>query len=153
MIHCRKRIAPGWHNLAEIGIITGAIEQDLCKALDQAKKRFDITNYFYGHVQCDMTLAHLNLREKNTSSAYLLFHKSFHSSLGPEIGSFCLEKLADITQWTDTLHSKPIWPVMYLGHAYKFHEKLGIYTKDVNEIDARLATIEQTRLTFSYLSY
>jgi tetratricopeptide (TPR) repeat protein len=116
-------------NLAEIGIITGATEQDVRNALDQAKKGFDIQNTCSGHIHCDVVLAHLNLREKNTLSAYSLFHKSLHSSLGTnhEAVSYCLEKLADITQWTDSSHSKLTWPIVYLGYAHKFNEKLAIY--------------------------
>ncbi|KAJ7921713.1 hypothetical protein B0H13DRAFT_1866495 [Mycena leptocephala] len=76
---------------------------------------------------CDTTLADLYLREGNIQEAGSLFEKCITSSMvHPQITSYCLERLGDISRWK-VPHYASSWTTVYFVHSIKFKEKLGIH--------------------------
>lgn len=74
-----------------------------------------------------MMLADLTLREGNAPLAHTLFRKCLDSSWGKDndTQSFVLERLADIGRWgAIDAEMLFIWPMVYLGYAFKSKGKL-----------------------------
>jgi hypothetical protein len=77
---------------------------------------------------CDMLLASVYLEEQNFLAASTTFQKCIESSgeQNIEITSYCLEKLADLSQW-DISRRGSLWPTLFLVHSLKIKERLGIH--------------------------
>jgi tetratricopeptide (TPR) repeat protein len=106
-------------NIAIIDVIIGAAEQEVRQNLDIASSIF---KYPSETIYCDMILADLQLREKDTSAASTLFQKCLRLSLekDKQIMSYCLERLANVSQWSGTeFNWKSSWPVVYLVFSQK----------------------------------
>jgi hypothetical protein len=117
-------------SIAEINVIIGETEQDIHQNLANARKVFNNLRYQTEIILCDVILADLELREKKILSASTLFHKSLHFSWGlySEITSYCLERLANVSRWSQTkFHWELTWPIIYLVHAYKSKDKLALH--------------------------
>ncbi|KAJ7355876.1 hypothetical protein DFH08DRAFT_803810 [Mycena albidolilacea] len=75
-----------------------------------------------------MTLADLELREEKFDLAKVKFLECLHSAWGKntQVESFCLEKLADFRAWPIS-EWQSIWPMIYIGHACKYQDKLALH--------------------------
>jgi ABC-type transport system involved in cytochrome c biogenesis ATPase subunit len=84
--------------------------------------------YFYGIGCCKIILGDLELREGDTPSAKALLQQSLKSCWGRdnELMSFILERLANRNLW-QVVECTFTWPVVYLGHANRSKEKLGVH--------------------------
>jgi tetratricopeptide (TPR) repeat protein len=114
-------------NIAQIDVMIDGTEQDINNNLNNARTMFN--NLKYPTEICDMVLADLHLRKSNTSSASTLFLKSLHLSWGmdTEITSYCLERLADESQWGGDNSVQSHWPMVYLGFAQRSKQKLALH--------------------------
>ncbi|KAJ7911140.1 hypothetical protein B0H13DRAFT_2483243 [Mycena leptocephala] len=113
-------------NVADIEVFMGASKDDVDRNCDAARKLFNSLGYVTGATICDTILAALCLREGDLLAAKTIFNKCIKSSVGdPEIMSYCLERLGDISHWTasDLLSS---WTTVFLVHSVRLKEKLGI---------------------------
>jgi tetratricopeptide (TPR) repeat protein len=73
---------------------------------------------------CDIVLADLYLREGDIVTAKRLFEKYLKFE-HIEIKSYCLERLADVGRWR-VVSGMFGWTTIFLVHALKFKERLGI---------------------------
>ncbi|KAJ7166858.1 P-loop containing nucleoside triphosphate hydrolase protein [Mycena filopes] len=114
-------------NIAQIDIIIGTKKELVYQNLETAYKICNITSFPRGVTWCDLFSGHLNLREGNSSSARALFQDCLKSSLGKEndVMLYCLEQLADITQWPTEFRRQCKWPVLYLCQTCKTKDRLG----------------------------
>jgi tetratricopeptide (TPR) repeat protein len=113
-------------NIAHCDTMSGNTDDASCK-LKQAKDIF--SSWFpLQMIYCSMVEAEINLLEEQFSTARVKFQQCFHSAAGKdnEIGSFCLERLADIQAWP-TSQREFKWPMLYLAHAYKSRDKLALH--------------------------
>ncbi|KAJ7159686.1 hypothetical protein C8R46DRAFT_1287162 [Mycena filopes] len=115
-------------SIAEIDILIGTRRELISQTLETADKTCISTHYLRGHTLCDLYSAHLNLREGDPASARTLFQDCLESSLGKQndFVIYCLEQLADVTQWPTEFQEQGKWPVLYLCQAHKTKEKLGL---------------------------
>jgi tetratricopeptide (TPR) repeat protein len=114
-------------NIAIIDVIIGTTEQEVRQNLDMARSIFKHPSE---PIYCDMILADLQLREKDKAAASTLFQKCLRLNLGkdPQIMSYCLERLANVSQWSGTEFSwKSSWPVVYLVFSQKSKDKLALH--------------------------
>jgi len=80
----------------------------------------------YYITMCDSIVGDLYLREGNILAARSLFEKCIKLfPRQPEINSFCLERLANVSRW-DALNCMPSWTTVFLMHSLKFKERLAI---------------------------
>ncbi|KAJ7831781.1 hypothetical protein B0H14DRAFT_3713155 [Mycena olivaceomarginata] len=114
-------------NIAQIDSIIGKNKNDVLQNIHKAKPI--LSRLPAVTILCDMFLADLELRENNTMLAGNLFQKCLHLSWGRESQavSFCLERLADVSQWNVPEQGTWLWLVVYLGYAQKAKEKLGLH--------------------------
>ncbi|KAF7335379.1 ATPase-AAA-core domain-containing protein [Mycena venus] len=113
-------------NIAEIGVLIGTTAKDVRRRIDNARTVFNGLDSKAEIVLCNMILADLELREGNMSSARTLFRNCLDFSWGlfSEITAYCLERLADISRWSETgFH----WPVIYLAYSQKSKAKLPLH--------------------------
>jgi hypothetical protein len=117
-------------NIAEINAMTGVDEQDVHQNLDYARTLFNELKFLHGIIYCETILADLDLREGRLSSASTLFCKYLRQSWGlhGDIISYCLERLANISQWNQLkFEGNIMWPVIYLVYAHKSKDSLGLH--------------------------
>ncbi|KAF8189087.1 hypothetical protein K438DRAFT_1936075 [Mycena galopus ATCC 62051] len=115
-------------NIAQIDITIGKTTEEVYQNLDTARQIFnslDSQKTFI--VLCDIIQADMQLRERKFDLAKAKFQECMHSAWGidNEVESFCLERLANVRAWQTPEES--IWPVIYLGYALKFREKLVLH--------------------------
>ncbi|KAJ7837105.1 hypothetical protein B0H13DRAFT_1912703 [Mycena leptocephala] len=122
------RHAAALMNIAQLDLFIGAPGYDVQKNLDTAKTLFDMIESLRLRQWCDVIEADLNLREGDTLTAETLFGNNLRLSRGrhTDIVSYCLEKLGDISRWNDSTRT-PAWTVVFLVHALKLKESLGIH--------------------------
>ncbi|KAJ7493511.1 hypothetical protein FB451DRAFT_1164407 [Mycena latifolia] len=117
-------------NISQIDVIIGASQHDVLPNLTKAKTIFQATGLLHEVAYCELVLADLQLRERNTVAAKTLFQECFNSSWGKrtEAVSYCLERLADINLWrAPDLVWVSKWTVVYLGHARTTRAKLELH--------------------------
>jgi hypothetical protein len=115
-------------NIAHIDLMTGVTGEALKKNWNEAKITLCTGKYLYGVLVCEMVLADLKLIEGDTCSAEHILQNCLNLTWGTqiEIVSYCLEIIADRCRWHAAEHT-PRWPVVYLGHAHRLKEKLGVH--------------------------
>ncbi|KAJ7082782.1 hypothetical protein C8R44DRAFT_904766 [Mycena epipterygia] len=119
----------GLLNLAHVDILIGASVQDVHRSLDKAKEIFAATAS-HGLTFCEITLAELNLRERQAHTAKLLFQRCFASTAQKHTqGALaCLEKLADTSQWPACdFEWASRWTVVYLVYAKRIQNKRALH--------------------------
>ncbi|KAJ7484866.1 hypothetical protein B0H11DRAFT_1163320 [Mycena galericulata] len=115
--------------IAEIDVETGKQEVDVRKNLDKAEILFDSVGYRDGVKACEMVSAALHLRDREEILAKNIFQNclQWFWMKDPEAQDFCLEKMGDVGQWSDTnFHWSSSFTVVYLSCASKFHQKLSL---------------------------
>ncbi|KAJ7349632.1 hypothetical protein DFH08DRAFT_996813 [Mycena albidolilacea] len=114
-------------NIAHIDTMCGDM-RDVYHKLNQAKEIFKKFADSRGIICCNTTEAHIELREKKFDLAKIRFQECLHSAPGKDnqVGSLCLERLADITAWPSSKWQFR-WPVTYLGYAYKTKDKFALH--------------------------
>ncbi|KAJ7677298.1 hypothetical protein B0H14DRAFT_977957 [Mycena olivaceomarginata] len=96
--------------------------------LNQAKESFNKFTGSEATIICNTIEADVKLREGKFDLAKVKLQECLHSTWGKdnEVGSFCLERLADITAWPSS-EWQFRWPVTYLGYAYKTNDNFALH--------------------------
>ncbi|KAJ7184704.1 hypothetical protein C8R46DRAFT_1300024 [Mycena filopes] len=125
-------------NIAQIDIVIGTRKELIYQMLDRASRTCISIHNLQGATLCDLLWGHLDLRQGNPLSARALFQRCLESRLGRdnEVELWCLEQLADITQWHTKFPDQSKWPLLYLCEAHKSKNKLGfakalLFTADI----------------------
>jgi tetratricopeptide (TPR) repeat protein len=115
-------------NVTGANLFMGAPKENVLQNLDTARKIFKNLGRVHEQMACDMLLASVYLEEQNFLAASTTFQKCIESSgeQNIEITSYCLEKLADLSQW-DISRRGSLWPTLFLVHSLKIKERLGIH--------------------------
>jgi tetratricopeptide (TPR) repeat protein len=114
-------------NVAEIDVAIGSPMEDVQSTYEKAREIFSTRNLVVQVVMSDTILADLYLREGNFLPAKTLFESCLKSSVrDPEIMSYCLERLGDMSRW-GTPNWMFGWTTVFLVHSVRQKEKLGIY--------------------------
>ncbi|KAJ7094852.1 hypothetical protein C8R44DRAFT_951508 [Mycena epipterygia] len=121
--------AYGLLSLAQIDIMIGASAQDVHQNLDKAREMFTAAGNLYGLKYCEIFSGELNLREKETHTAKLIFQKYFNlaGKNDSQAALLCLENLADTNQWPTCHFESSRWPVVYLVYAQGKKNKRGLH--------------------------
>ncbi|KAJ7875044.1 hypothetical protein B0H13DRAFT_1894369 [Mycena leptocephala] len=87
----------------------------------------DTVDEVEGVAMCDVILADLYLRDRNSLAAKTVLKKCLEITLEySQIQTFCLERLGDASCWGD-VDGMSCWTVVYLVNSLKRKEKLGIF--------------------------
>jgi tetratricopeptide (TPR) repeat protein len=115
-------------NIAEIDVSIGASEYNVERNIEAARKHFSIMGHVNEVMMCDTILADLYLREGKVLAAESLLEKCLKSSFNvePQVTSYCLERLGDVSRW-NTSGTASSWTTVYFLHSLKFKENLGIH--------------------------
>jgi tetratricopeptide (TPR) repeat protein len=115
-------------NIAQIDVLIGASEETVQQSLNEANTIFRTMKYSLGITCCEIILADLKLRQKDTNSATTLFQQSLRSIWGrnSELVSVVLERFANRSYWEVEEYTFT-WPVVFLGHAQQSKEKLALH--------------------------
>jgi tetratricopeptide (TPR) repeat protein len=115
-------------NIAEIDLSIGASKYNVERNIEAARKHFSIMGHVYHIMMCETTLADLYLREGNVLAAESLLKKCLKSSFNaePQVTSYCLERLGDLSCWNTSCHALS-WTTVYFIHSLKSKERLGIH--------------------------
>jgi tetratricopeptide (TPR) repeat protein len=116
--------AGGLLNIAQIGVSTSMEKNRVLMHIEKAREIFQTANLVTTITMCDIVLADLYLREGDIVTAKRLFEKYLKFE-HIEIKSYCLERLADVGQWR-VVSGMFGWTTIFLVHALKFKERLGI---------------------------
>ncbi|KAJ7181201.1 hypothetical protein C8R46DRAFT_1319993 [Mycena filopes] len=146
-------------NIAQVDIFIGTGKELVHQNLETAYKTFISAHHVRGQRFCDMLSGHLNLREGDTTSARALFQDCLKPSLGKDIEViiYCMEQLADLTQWPTQFHGQSKWPMLYLCQVHKSKSRLGLIKallfiadifKDDDVTVQSLLTVAQEEFTF-----
>jgi tetratricopeptide (TPR) repeat protein len=111
-------------NIAHSDAMSGNTDDASCK-LKQAKNIFG-TWFPSQMIYCTMVEADIEFREEKFTTARVKFEGCFHVGEENQVSSFCLERLADIRIWP-AAQKESKWPMIYLAHAYKSKDKLGLH--------------------------
>ncbi|KAJ7181057.1 hypothetical protein C8R46DRAFT_1028408 [Mycena filopes] len=144
-------------NSAEIDILIGTRREIVCQTLKTASKTPHLRGQTWGAL---LLSGHLDLREGSLASARAVFQDCLKVNLGKDTAlmMYCLEQLANVTQWPIKFHKQSRWPVLYLCQAHKSKDKLhfskallfyaDLFTED-NEVTAQsLLTVAREEFTF-----
>ncbi|KAJ7493489.1 hypothetical protein FB451DRAFT_1164380 [Mycena latifolia] len=110
--------------------MSGASEHDVKQTLSKAQGIFRSLERQHKIIFCAAISAALHLRESNTVAAKTLFQECLNSSWGKsaEAVSYCLERIADNSQWTvNDFHWSSRWTVVYLVFAKKTKMNLDLH--------------------------
>ncbi|KAJ7146664.1 hypothetical protein C8R44DRAFT_845711 [Mycena epipterygia] len=117
-------------NLAEIDIIIGASAQNVFQMLEKARQIAIATGAPYVSDYCEIRSGELNLRERETDTAKIIFQQCFALAAPKDIQAalLCLEKLADTSQWpAHNFQWSSRWTVLYLAYAKGKQHKQAIH--------------------------
>ncbi|KAJ7082798.1 hypothetical protein C8R44DRAFT_753672 [Mycena epipterygia] len=106
-------------NLAEIDIMIGVSSQDVHQNLDKAREIFSAARDVYALHFCDISLGELNLRERETHTAKLIFQQCLNSARKNDSQAtvLCLENLANTSQWpVCDFKWASTWTMVYLAY-------------------------------------
>ncbi|KAJ7827297.1 hypothetical protein B0H13DRAFT_1917729 [Mycena leptocephala] len=111
-------------NVAEIDVSIGSPKEDVQSIYEKARGAFNIATYV---TMFDTILADLSLREGNLVEAKTLFEDCLKSSFEePQIMSYCLERLGNVSRW-GSRNWMSSWTTVFFVHSLRRKEKLGIY--------------------------
>jgi tetratricopeptide (TPR) repeat protein len=114
-------------NVAEIDVDIGATKEDVQGVYEKAREIFSTHNLVTEVVICDTIVADLYLREGNFLPAKALFESCLKSSFTqPDIMSYCLERLGNVSRWGSPSWVSN-WTTVFFVHSVRQKEKLGIY--------------------------
>ncbi|KAJ7863423.1 hypothetical protein B0H13DRAFT_2565205 [Mycena leptocephala] len=114
-------------NIAEIDVFLGAPKEEVQRNIDAARMIFNMKGLVEQVTMCDTILADLYLREGDILTAESLLEKCIRLSIAePQIISYCLERLGDVSCWK-VPHRASFWTTVYFVHSLKLKEKLGIH--------------------------
>ncbi|KAJ7847416.1 hypothetical protein B0H13DRAFT_1907286 [Mycena leptocephala] len=112
-------------NMAEIDVAIGAPKEDVQGVYEKARGIFNTAGHLQEVTMCDTILADLYLREGNFLPAKTLFESCLKpSSRQPDIMSYCLERLGNVSHWSVNVSS---WTTVFLVHSVQRQEQLGIH--------------------------
>ncbi|KAJ7103918.1 hypothetical protein C8R44DRAFT_858957, partial [Mycena epipterygia] len=117
-------------NIAEVDIMIGADAMVVQQNLDSAKMIFSKLRFVRELNRCEMFGADLLLREGHGVVAKNLMQQCLITAQGndAEAFSYCLERLADVGRWTSiNIDRSYQWEVIYLAHAQRVGDKLGVH--------------------------
>jgi tetratricopeptide (TPR) repeat protein len=113
-------------NISEIEVSIGTPEKDVERNIQTAMNIFNSRGLDMEVTMCETILSDLYLREGNLQTAEILLEKCIKSwRIQPDIVSYCLERLGNVSRWN--VHHASSWTTVYFVHSLKFKEKLGIY--------------------------
>ncbi|KAJ7799192.1 hypothetical protein B0H14DRAFT_3788484 [Mycena olivaceomarginata] len=120
-----------WHalalaNIAEIGLSMGVHQDLIQRDISDARAIFGTVGFKTGAKGCDPILAALYVRENDLLAAKLLFEKCLKLNPDNQIESFCLEWLANVSQW-GAAYSLVRWTTVFLAHSVKYKKKLQVH--------------------------
>ncbi|KAJ7892170.1 hypothetical protein B0H13DRAFT_2529347 [Mycena leptocephala] len=114
-------------NLAEIDVLIGAPKNDVQRNCDRARKILDTMGDTEGVAICDVILADVHMSEGNSLAAKRILERCLKVTLEySQIQTYCLERLGDASCWGGS-EQMSSWTTVFLVHALKRKEKLGIY--------------------------
>ncbi|KAJ7359435.1 hypothetical protein DFH08DRAFT_846089, partial [Mycena albidolilacea] len=113
-------------NVAEIRLLMGVQIDFIQKDIDCAQSIFNMFGFKKGAKACDATLAALYVREKDFLPAKLLLETTLKLNLDYVTESFCLEWLANVSQW-GAAYSTVRWTTVFLAHSVKHKKNLQVY--------------------------
>ncbi|KAJ7902459.1 hypothetical protein B0H13DRAFT_2513217 [Mycena leptocephala] len=113
-------------NIAEIDVSIGAAKENVQSNCNLARNIFNTADLAGEVVACDIVLADLYLREGNFLAAKTIFERCVKFHGNPEIISYCLEQLGDISPW-GALHQMSTWTTVFLVHSLRHKENLKIH--------------------------
>ncbi|KAJ7493994.1 hypothetical protein FB451DRAFT_1491588 [Mycena latifolia] len=117
-------------SISELDVIIGTCKDDVHHNLNTAKRMFKMIERSHEIIYCTIISADLHLRERDTVVAKTLFEESLTSSWGKlgDAVSYCLQRLADISQWKITDFGwTSRWTVVYLVHSKMTRKKLELH--------------------------
>jgi tetratricopeptide (TPR) repeat protein len=122
---------PYWHaiillNVAEMGLLIGAQKDFIQKDVDCARSIFSSFGLKIWMTACDAIVAVLYAREKDLLPASLLLEKNLKLDGDNLIGSFCLEWLANVSQW-GAAQPRVRWTTVFLVHSVKHKKNLKVH--------------------------
>ncbi|KAJ7734708.1 hypothetical protein B0H14DRAFT_3614170 [Mycena olivaceomarginata] len=113
-------------NVAEIELSMDVPTDIIQKNIDQARPIFETSSRRAWVTVCDIVLAALSARNKHLLTAQTLFERYLKLNLDSEINSFCLEWLANVSQW-GAFHSTVRWTTIFLVHSLESRDNLGVH--------------------------
>ncbi|KAJ7862989.1 hypothetical protein B0H13DRAFT_2565629, partial [Mycena leptocephala] len=114
-------------NVAGIDVSIGAPKEEIQGVYEKAREIFSTRNLVTEVMMCDVILADLYLREGNLLEAKVLFESCLKSSFKhPQIMSYCLERLGDVSRWGSPNWMSG-WTTVFFVHSVRQKEKLGIH--------------------------
>jgi tetratricopeptide (TPR) repeat protein len=116
------------HNITEIEVCIGVPKDDVQKNIDKVQTIFQALGSPRLLQLCDVLQADLNLREGDSLAAMDIYRESLNVSWGKnsEIVACCLERLGDVNHSSCLLETSS-WTTVFLVHALRSKEKLGIH--------------------------
>jgi tetratricopeptide (TPR) repeat protein len=116
------------HNITEIEVCIGVPKDDVQKSIDKVQTIFQALGSPRLLQLCDVLQADLNLREGDSLAAMDIYRESLNVSWGKnsEIVACCLERLGDVNHSSCLLETSS-WTTVFLVHALRSKEKLGIH--------------------------
>ncbi|KAJ7874960.1 hypothetical protein B0H14DRAFT_3130870 [Mycena olivaceomarginata] len=120
-----------WHatalaNVAEIELSMDVPTDVIQKNIDQARLILETSGLRKWVTICDTLLVALSARDKHLLTAQILFERYLKLNLDSEINSFCLEWLANVSQW-GAFHSMVRWTTVFLVHSVKHKRNLKVH--------------------------
>ncbi|KAJ7500061.1 hypothetical protein FB451DRAFT_49751 [Mycena latifolia] len=117
-------------NIAEIDVIIGSPENEVCQNLDAARSILGTISLSVGFSFADRILADLHLREGRRAAAKGLLQKTVTACQGRNNEDFikALARLANIKWWSPMeIDETFTWATILLGYGCKTREKLAIH--------------------------
>ncbi|KAJ7115471.1 hypothetical protein C8R44DRAFT_740047 [Mycena epipterygia] len=115
-------------SIAEISVTIGIPKDNLLRNIDIARSIFDKVEFSSRITILDCIVADLQLRAGDVLAAQSLFQKCLKVSWGidVQIMTYSLERLGDVARWMP-MDWGSTWTVIFLVHAFKSKQKLGLY--------------------------
>jgi tetratricopeptide (TPR) repeat protein len=115
-------------NLAEISVHLNAPQDDVQRNIERAREIFQMTELVIEVTMCDTIFADLCLREGKNLTAIKIFERCLKFAVGnnSDLTFYCLERLGDVSRWTD-IHLMSGWTVVFLARSLTSKHRLGIH--------------------------
>ncbi|KAF8205279.1 hypothetical protein K438DRAFT_1818879 [Mycena galopus ATCC 62051] len=138
-------------NIGLIDMIIGKTQEDIFKKLKTAQEIVLQDNGFHGIIICEMIQAIMEFMKQRFDSAKLKFQECLYLSWekAPEIGSLCLEQLANMAVWPISARQYH-WAMLYLVFAQKSKGKLDLHKAFLFVGDIFIITKDENTATSLY---
>jgi tetratricopeptide (TPR) repeat protein len=111
-------------NVAEVEVLMGLPKHDVQQKIDHVRSTFTAGVWF--PAVCDTILGDLCFRDKDLHTAQLLFEKCLRLDFGAEMKLFCLERLANTSQW-GTNYAMWQWTTIFLVYSLRCEQTLQVH--------------------------